>query len=78
MCTAAGHVAFLRSEYDAARALLEEGLTLSRAAADSPGVVQALLNLALVAMTQADTTPAHHCRRACRSPAHSLTMQAWH
>jgi tetratricopeptide (TPR) repeat protein len=56
LCTVAGHVAFLRSEYDAARALLEEGLMLSRAAADPPRVVEALINLALVAMTHADDT----------------------
>ncbi|HLZ27174.1 MAG TPA: tetratricopeptide repeat protein [Chloroflexota bacterium] len=58
VCTVAGHVAFLRGEYDAARTLLEESVTLSRGAADAPGVVQALINLALVAMTRADTAQA--------------------
>jgi non-specific serine/threonine protein kinase len=58
LCRVAGHVAFLRSEYPEAQALLEESLDLSRGAEDPRGVVQALINLALLALMQADDTRA--------------------
>jgi non-specific serine/threonine protein kinase len=58
LCGVAGHAAFLRSDYQEARALLEESLSLSRGTEDPRGVVQALINLALLALMQADDTGA--------------------
>jgi predicted ATPase/DNA-binding SARP family transcriptional activator len=54
LCQVAGHVSFLCSEYAEARALLEEGLGLSRRAGDTSGEVKILINLALVTLTDLD------------------------
>ena len=76
LCRAAGHVAFLRSENKEARALLEESLALSRGTADLPGVVQALINLALVALTDADDTHAEALLRESLHIASNLSDNA--
>jgi predicted ATPase/DNA-binding SARP family transcriptional activator len=76
MCSVAGHVAFLRGEYEQARALLEESLVLSRESGDTPGVVHALLNLALVALTHTDDTRASALLRESLDIATNLSDNA--
>jgi predicted ATPase/DNA-binding SARP family transcriptional activator len=72
VCGAAGHVAFLRGDYRAARARLEESLRLSRQDVSSPGTMQALINLALVSISGNDYTRAAELLHECRDRASGL------
>ena len=58
LACSAGHIAFLRGEDRTARALLEESVQLARVDANRPLIVQALLNLALVALSESDDAAA--------------------
>jgi tetratricopeptide (TPR) repeat protein len=69
VCGAAGHVAFLRSDYSAAGWLLEESLRLAREEPSSPGTMQALTNLALVSMSANDYTRAAELLQESRDMA---------
>jgi non-specific serine/threonine protein kinase len=55
---AAGHIAFLRSDYGVSRELLAESLALSREAVDQAGAVQTLVNLARVTLSSQDDAQA--------------------
>ena len=67
--SAAGNLAYIRSEYDRAAVLLEESLTLRRALGDQPGIAQSLHYLGRVV---------HYCQdfeRAATLYAESLALR---
>ncbi|MBV9328967.1 MAG: tetratricopeptide repeat protein [Chloroflexi bacterium] len=71
-CGAAGHVAFLRGDYYSARTLLTESLSLSREAGTAQVTMQALINLALVAMSELDYARADEFLQESRAIASNL------